>query len=55
MEYVLRAVFTSIPLCSTPRAIPPAKLITEIIRPAIASPFTYLLAPSIEPKKEASS
>ena len=38
-----------------PVIIPPAMFITVIIRPATASPLTYLVAPSMEPKKAASS
>ena len=34
-----------------PITIPPTMLIPVIIRPAVASPFTYFVAPSIEPKK----
>ena len=55
MEYVFIAVFTSIPCLITPIAIPPIRFVAVIIRPAVASPFTYLVAPSIAPKKLASS
>ena len=34
-----------------PIIMPPTRLIPVIISPAVASPFTYLVAPSIEPKK----
>jgi hypothetical protein len=39
---------------ATPSKTPPIRLIGVIRIPAMASPFTNLLAPSIEPKKSAS-
>ena len=39
----------------TPIKVPPIRLIKVIKRPAVASPLTYFVAPSIEPKKEDSS
>ncbi len=42
------------PICRTPIAKPPMRLIVTMMMPAIASPLTNLLAPSIEPKKSAS-
>ena len=41
----------SMPFRSMPIAIPPTKLTTVMISPAVASPFTYLTAPSMLPKK----
>ena len=38
-----------IPFCSTPIAKPPIRFTTTITMPAIASPLTNLLAPSIAP------
>ena len=43
------------PCLNIPMRIPPMILTPVIIRPAVASPFTYLTAPSMEPKKLASS
>ena len=39
----------SSPCCNTPIRIPPTISIKVIMRPAIASPLTNLLAPSIAP------
>ena len=50
-----KASFNSIPCRSTPSVIPPMILITVMKRPAAASPLTYFTAPSMEPKKLASS
>ena len=44
----------SMPCLKTPMMMPPTILTPVIIRPAAASPFTYLTAPSMEPKKLAS-
>ena len=49
--YFCRASVISSPPYTIPMIIPPTILIPVIIRPAVASPFTYLVAPSIEPKK----
>ena len=46
-----RAAVTSILLRSTPMAIPPIMLMAVSRSPAVASPFTYFTAPSMEPKK----
>ena len=43
------------PCCATPMMKPPTMLMNRISMPAIASPRTNLLAPSMEPKKSASS
>ena len=45
----------SMPLRSTPIAIPPMRLMAVSSSPAMASPLTYFTAPSIEPKKLDSS
>ncbi len=42
------------PLNNTPIATPAKRLIPVMIMPAMASPLTNLLAPSIDPKKSAS-
>ena len=55
MEYFCNASVISNPCDITPIARPPTKLITVIINPAVASPFTYFEAPSIAPKKVDSS
>ena len=49
--YFERASLILNPPYIIPITIPPTRLIPVIIRPAVASPFTYLVAPSIEPKK----
>ena len=41
--------------CAMPMTKPPTMVMNRISRPAIASPRTNLLAPSIDPKKSASS
>ena len=48
-EYVDIASPALIPFCIIPIAIPPIRLIETMIKPAIASPFTNLEAPSIAP------
>ena len=49
--YLERASLIDNPPYTIPMTIPPTRLIPVIIRPAVASPLTYLVAPSIEPKK----
>ncbi len=44
-----------IPFCATAMMMPPMTLIATIINPAMASPRTNLLAPSMAPKKLLSS
>ena len=39
------------PILVTPMIVPPIRLIKVMIRPAVASPFTYFVAPSMAPKK----
>ena len=53
--YLFSASVISIPCRNTPNAIPPTILMNVITRPAVASPFTYFTAPSMDPKKVASS
>ena len=53
--YVLAAVPASRPCCITPTNSPPMMLMNMIRMPATASPRTNLEAPSMEPKKSASS
>ena len=48
-EYVRAASPKPIWCCSTPISRPPTRLMARISSPAIASPRTNLLAPSIEP------
>ena len=55
ITYLFSAAVISIFCRSTPMAIPPMTLTAVIIRPAVASPFTYFTAPSMDPKKLASS
>ena len=55
MPYFWRAVEASSPSFMIPMTMPPAKLIRVMIRPAVASPLTYFVAPSMEPKKVDSS
>ena len=55
IAYLFRAAVISIPCLVIPIIIPPTILIVVIRRPATASPFTYFTAPSMEPKKLASS
>ena len=43
------ASFASSPWNITPIMVPPTRLISVIIIPAAASPFTYFVAPSIAP------
>ena len=40
----------SCPCCSTPTRSPPTRLTATMTRPAMASPFTNFIAPSIAPK-----
>ncbi len=47
--YLLTASPIDMPFCIMPMAMPPMMLMTMITMPAIASPFTNLDAPSIEP------
>ena len=51
IAYVESASFTDCPRYIIPIITPPTRLIAVIIRPAVASPLTYFVAPSIEPKK----
>ena len=53
--YLFRASVAAIPLLVIPIMVPPARFITVIIRPAVVSPFTNFVAPSMEPKNEDSS
>jgi hypothetical protein len=53
--YLFAAAPKSIFWRRTPMAIPPTILTNVIISPAVASPFTYFTAPSMEPKKLDSS
>ena len=46
---VCSAVDQSMPICATPMIRPAKMLISRMMMPAIASPFTNLVAPSIEP------
>ena len=55
IAYLLSASVAVSPPRIIPMTTPPTKLITVIIRPAVASPFTYLVAPSMEPKNDDSS
>ena len=55
IAYLFRAAVISMPCLVTPMMIPPTILMVVIRRPATASPFTYFTAPSMEPKKLASS
>ena len=55
MPYCCNASTAVRPCLVTPITVPPKRLITVMISPEIASPFTYFVAPSIEPKKPASS
>ena len=47
--YVRAAVATSIPRCRTPITRPPTMLTASTTMPAIASPLTNFIAPSIDP------
>ena len=49
MPYLVIAQPTSLPFMKTPTQMPPTMLIAVIMRPAIASPFTNFIAPSIAP------
>ena len=49
--YLFNASVVVKPCNIIPVIIPPAKLTTVIIKPVMASPFTYFVAPSIAPKK----
>ena len=53
--YLFNALVISMPCLVIPMMIPPTILMVVIRRPATASPFTYFTAPSMEPKKLASS
>ena len=55
IAYLFRALVISMPCLVIPMMIPPTILMVVISRPATASPFTYFTAPSMEPKKLASS
>ena len=50
--YLLSASCMLNPPNIIPIIIPPMRLITVMIRPAVASPLTYLVAPSMAPKKD---
>ncbi|MNE98034.1 hypothetical protein D3C80_1964870 [compost metagenome] len=47
--YTLPASLNGMPCWSMPMSMPPMRLMNRISRPAMASPRTNLLAPSIEP------
>ena len=49
IPYFVTAQATSLPFIRTPTQIPPTMLIAVMMRPAIASPFTNFIAPSIAP------
>ena len=53
--YFDNASLISAPCTTTPSTIPPTRFIAVMIRPAVASPFTYFVAPSIAPKNVDSS
>ena len=55
MVYFETASITSNPCSTTPSTRPPAKFTTLIISPAVASPLTYLVAPSMAPKNDDSA
>ncbi len=46
MEYFWTAAPKSMPFCNMPTARPPSRLITTMMIPAMASPFTNFIAPS---------
>ena len=50
MVYLLIASEKPSPCCVIPMIRPPTMLMIVIIKPAVASPFTYLDAPSMAPK-----
>jgi hypothetical protein len=51
VEYVFAASPNAMPDWATPMIMPPIRLIEVIKMPAMASPRTNLLAPSMAPKK----
>ena len=49
MPYLVTAQPTSLPFMNTPTQMPPTMLMDVMMRPAMESPFTNFIAPSIAP------